>query len=108
MSMAPDILVLDEPTTGLDPLARRQLIGLLGNFRHTKIIASHDLDMVADLCERTIVLHEGAVRADGPTAEIFRDDALLAACRLEKPLSMQKCPVCAPALHKGGRAHDHY
>ncbi len=94
LSMAPDILVLDEPTTGLDPLARRQLIGLLKNFRHTKIIASHDLDMVADLCERTIVLHEGAVRADGPTAEIFRNDALLAACRLEKPLSMQGCPVC--------------
>ena len=94
LSMSPDILVLDEPTTGLDPLARRQLIGLLKNFRHTKIIASHDLDMVADLCERTIVLHEGAVRADGPTAEIFRNDALLAACRLEKPLSMQGCPVC--------------
>ena len=95
LSMSPDILVLDEPTTGLDPLARRQLIGLLGNFHHTKIIASHDLDMVADLCERTIVLHEGAVQADGPTSDIFKNDALLAACRLEKPLSMQKCPVCS-------------
>ena len=108
ISMSPDILVLDEPTTGLDPLARRQLIGLLGNFRHTKIIASHDLDMVADLCERTIVLHEGCVRADGPTEEIFRDDALLAACRLEKPLSMQGCPVCAPKLNKSVHTHDHH
>jgi cobalt/nickel transport system ATP-binding protein len=108
MSMAPDILVLDEPTNGLDPLARRQLIGLLGNFQHTKIIASHDLDMVADLCERTIVLHEGSIRADGPTAEIFRDDVLLAACRLEKPLSMQKCPVCAPTINKVVHLHDHH
>jgi cobalt/nickel transport system ATP-binding protein len=92
--MFPDILVLDEPTIGLDPFARRHLIGLLKNFRHTKIIASHDLDMVAELCERTIVLHEGAVRADGSTADIFRDDGLLAACRLERPLSMQGCPYC--------------
>ncbi len=94
LSMAPDILVLDEPTSGLDPCARRQLMGLLGAFQHTRIITSHDLDMVLELCERTIVLHEGEVRADGPTREIFRDDVLLAACRLEKPLAMQGCPVC--------------
>lgn len=94
LSMAPDILVLDEPTSGLDPCARRQLMGLLGEFRHTRIITSHDLDMVQELCERTIVLHEGAVRADGPTREIFMNEALLAACRLEKPLSMQGCPLC--------------
>lgn len=94
LSMAPDILVLDEPTSGLDPFARRQLMGLLREFRHTKIFTSHDLDMVLDLCERTIVLHEGEVRADGPTREIFRDESLLDACRLEKPLAMQGCPVC--------------
>ncbi len=94
LSMAPDILVLDEPTSGLDPFARRQLMGLLREFHHTKIFTSHDLDMVLELCERTIVLHEGEVRADGPTGEIFRDSALLAACRLEKPLAMQGCPIC--------------
>jgi len=94
LSMAPDILVMDEPTNGLDPFARRRLIELLADFRHTKIFTSHDLDMVLDLCERTIVLHDGEVRADGPTREIFRDVGLLAACRLEKPLSMQGCPVC--------------
>ena len=105
LSMAPDILVMDEPTNGLDPFARRRLIELMKDFRHTKIFTSHDLDMVLELCERTIVLHEGEVRADGPTLDIFRDDALLAACRLEKPLSMQGCPVCGrPALktEKGG------
>jgi len=94
LSMSPDILVMDEPTSGLDPFARRQLIGLLKDFQHTRIFTSHDLDMVLELCERTIVLHRGAVKADGPTLEIFGDDALLAECRLEKPLSMQGCPVC--------------
>lgn len=94
LSMSPDILVMDEPTNGLDPHARRQLLALLGEFRHTKIFTSHDLDMVLELCPRTIVLHNGRVEADGPTLEIFRDDALLSRCRLERPLSMQGCPVC--------------
>jgi len=94
LSMEPSILVMDEPTSGLDPYARRQLIRLLEDFRHTKIFTSHDLDMVLDLCERTIVLHEGEVMADGPTRDIFRNDELLARCRLERPLSMQGCPVC--------------
>jgi cobalt/nickel transport system ATP-binding protein len=99
LSMAPDILVMDEPTNGLDPFARRRLIELMKDFRHTRIFTSHDLDMVLELCERTIVLHEGEVRADGPTLDIFRDDGLLAECRLEKPLSMQGCPVCgSPTL----------
>lgn len=95
LAMSPDILVMDEPTSGLDPFARRQLLSLLREFRHTKIFTSHDLDMVLELCPRTIILHEGAIMADGPTAELFRNDALLAACRLEKPFAMQECPVCS-------------
>jgi cobalt/nickel transport system ATP-binding protein len=95
LSMSPDILVMDEPTNGLDPFARRQLMGLLRDFHHTKIFTSHDLDMVLELCERTIILHEGLVRADGLTREIFQDDALLAECRLERPLSLQGCPICS-------------
>ena len=94
LAMAPDILVLDEPTSGLDPYGRRQLLRLLREFRHTRIFTSHDLDMVLELCERTIVLHQGRVKADGPTAEIFADQALLAECRLEKPPALQRCPVC--------------
>lgn len=94
LSMAPDILVLDEPTSNLDPRARRQLINLLREFHHTKIIATHDLDLVLDLCPRTLVLHEGRVKADGTTREIFADEALLAACHLEKPLTMQGCLIC--------------
>ncbi len=94
LSMAPDILVMDEPSSGLDPRARRQLIELLSSFHHTKIIATHDLDMVVDLCERTIVMHEGMVKADGPTMTIFEDAELLESCCLEKPLRMQGCPLC--------------
>jgi cobalt/nickel transport system ATP-binding protein len=51
--------------------------------------------MVMELCQRTIILHKGVIRADGPTGEIFLDDGLLAACRLEKPFALQACPVCS-------------
>jgi len=98
LSMSPDVLVMDEPSAGLDPRSRRQLIELLKAFPHTRLIASHDLDLVLDLCERTLVLHQGKIYADGPTAEIFADEALLEACHLEKPFRMQGCPVCG----KGG------
>jgi cobalt/nickel transport system ATP-binding protein len=94
LSMSPDILVMDEPTAGLDPQARRQLINLLRTFKHSKIFASHDLDMVLDLCERTIILHDGKIKADGLTSEIFQNEQLLAESHLEKPFRMQGCPVC--------------
>ena len=94
LSMSPDILVMDEPTSGLDPRARRRLIELLKSFKHTKVIATHDLDMAVDLCERTIVIYDGEVTADGPTLELLQDEALLTQSGLEKPLSMQGCPSC--------------
>ncbi len=94
LAMSPDILVMDEPTANLDPRARRMLIELLAGFHHTKIIATHDLDMVLDLCPRTIVLKEGRLMADGPTDALFNNESLLDACHLEKPLRMQACPVC--------------
>jgi cobalt/nickel transport system ATP-binding protein len=94
LSMSPDILVMDEPTSGLDPFARRQLIGLIRDFRHTRIITSHDLDMVYEVCERTIILKMGVVAADGPTRDIFGNGNLLKECRLEKPLSLQGCLEC--------------
>lgn len=94
LACSPDILVMDEPSANLDPRSRRLLIELLRGFHHTKILATHDLDMVLDLCERTVVLHCGRVMADGPTAQIFADHGLLAACALEPPLRLQGCPVC--------------
>jgi cobalt/nickel transport system ATP-binding protein len=96
LAMSPDILVMDEPTSDLDPMSRRRLIDLLKTFRHTKIFATHDLDMALDLCERTIVLHRGRITADGPTLRLFQDENLLARSRLEKPLKMQGCPICGP------------
>lgn len=96
LAMGPEILVMDEPSSNLDPRARRRLIDLLRSFRHTKILATHDLDMVLDLCQRTIVLKEGRVVADGPTLEVFRNEEVLAASHLEKPLRMQGCPSCSP------------
>jgi cobalt/nickel transport system ATP-binding protein len=94
LSMYPDILVMDEPSAGLDPLHRRRLIELLKSFRHTKIIATHDLDMAMEVCDRTIVMNSGSVIADGPTAECFSNRDLLEISGLEQPYGMQACPVC--------------
>ncbi len=94
LSMSPSILVMDEPSSYLDPKTRRQLIELLKTFKHTLIIASHDLDLVLDLCARTIVLKDGRVTADGPTLEILQNQELLDSSSLEKPLGLQGCPVC--------------
>ena len=65
------------------------MIDLLRVFRHTRVVATHDLDLVLDVCERTIVLDRGKVAADGPTRTLLSDDALLAGCRLERPLSLR-------------------
>jgi cobalt/nickel transport system ATP-binding protein len=111
LSMQPQILVMDEPTTGLDPAARRRLIELLASFHHTRIIATHDLDLVLDLCPRTIVIHQGQVMADRPTLEIFADAALLQRSHLEAPLRLQGCPVCAgklPTLPPPEADHHHH
>jgi cobalt/nickel transport system ATP-binding protein len=97
LAMWPNVLVMDEPSSNLDPRARRRLIELLGTFEHTKIIATHDLDLALDLCDRTIVMSDGTITADGPTREIFADDALLQTSGLERPLAMQGCPACGNA-----------
>jgi len=97
LSMSPDILIMDEPTSNLDPKARRRLIELLKSFKHTKIIATHDLDMALDLCERTIVIKEGEVVADGKSVDILNNESILSESNLEKPLRFQGCPVCGAA-----------
>lgn len=73
LSMMPSVLVLDEPTSNLDFGARRELINLLKGFTHTQLIATHDLQLVKELCNRCIVIDEGRVVADGPTDRILED-----------------------------------
>ena len=90
MAMEPDILAMDEPAANLDPRSRRLLIALLNTFRHSKLIASHDLDLILDVCKRCLVIGDGVVVADGPAAEILSDRALLEENSLELPLSLQR------------------
>ncbi len=85
LSMDPAILVLDEPTSGLDPRTRRGLVGLLQELRRTLLIATHDMRLVRDVCERTVIMDEGRVVADGPTADILADVDLLERHGLERP-----------------------
>ncbi|MFC1976951.1 energy-coupling factor ABC transporter ATP-binding protein [Chloroflexota bacterium] len=79
LSMSPEILVMDEPTSNLDPRGKWSLIGLLKKLPMTKIIASHDLELVRILCSRAIILDHGQVTADGATDHIIADMLLLRA-----------------------------
>jgi cobalt/nickel transport system ATP-binding protein len=100
LSMEPSILLLDEPSAGLDPASRRDLMGLIPTIPGTVIVASHDLDLVIDVCTRVIVIGGGRVAADGLAADILRDGKLLAANRLELPLRLQACPRCGSLLRR--------
>ena len=82
LAMEPSILVMDEPSAGLDPRARRQMIDLVASFGHTALIATHDLDMAQALCPRTVIMLAGEVAADGQTDQILGDSALLERCGL--------------------------
>jgi cobalt/nickel transport system ATP-binding protein len=84
LSMQPEVLVLDEPTAGLDPRTRRALINLLRELPMTMLVASHDLAMVREIFPRTVIMDEGRIVADKPTREILADEALLEAHGLEK------------------------
>jgi cobalt/nickel transport system ATP-binding protein len=81
----PKVLALDEPTSNLDPRGKRNLIKTLKSISATKIIATHDLEMVVELCSRTILLDQGTIIADGPTQQLLGDEELMVAHGLEKP-----------------------
>lgn len=90
LSMHPDIIMMDEPSVALDPKNRRNLIHVLNEFDHLKIITSHDLDFIWDTCSRVILMAEGKIVADGTPDEILRNQKLLEKYGLELPLSLQK------------------
>lgn len=77
LSMEPDILIMDEPSSNLDPQARRLLMNQIESFTHTCLIATHDLEMVRELCKRTIIMNDGLIVADGETHTLFGDKELL-------------------------------
>ena len=87
--MNPELIIMDEPTASLDPRNRRRVINAVNGLDATRIITSHDLDMIRETCGRIILLNEGKIAADGNADEILKDQALLESCGLELPLSMQ-------------------
>ncbi len=89
LACEPNLLALDEPSSNLDPRARRGLIEILRKCPAAQIIASHDLELVVEQCSRVIVLDQGRIQADGPTREILADEKLMAKHGLEVPLSIQ-------------------
>jgi energy-coupling factor transporter ATP-binding protein EcfA2 len=85
LACQPSILVLDEPTSNLDPRGRRELGDLLRTLPATRIVASHDLDLIVALCSRVLVLDGGRIVASGPTAQVLANEPLMHAHGLEKP-----------------------
>ena len=90
LAMEPEMIVMDEPSTALDPCNRRTVINTINRLPQTKIIASHDLDMILDTCQRVILLSHGRIAADGDTDTILRDKELLEANRMELPFCLQR------------------
>lgn len=93
LAMQPQILVLDEPSSQLDPRSRRQLINLLNSLPLTQLIATHDLDLALELCDRTVVLSEGEIVYDGETFKVMNQADFLIEHALEPPLSYS-LPYC--------------
>ena len=89
LAMEPEMIVMDEPSTALDPVNRRTVISTINSRKETKLIASHDLDMILDTCQRVILLNHGRIVADGEAETILRDQALLEANRMELPFCLQ-------------------
>ena len=90
LACEPSMMVLDEPTSNLDPRARRQLLEILRQFTGTQIIATHDLDFVLDLCQRALVLDGGKIQADGPVEQVLANPNLMEKHGLEVPWRLRR------------------
>jgi cobalt/nickel transport system ATP-binding protein len=97
LSMDPDVLVLDEPTGGLDPAGRRELAEVLLGLPITQVMITHDLPFALELCDRAVIISGGTVAADGTCVDVLSDEALLREHRLELPLGFD------PALGMANR-----
>lgn len=93
LSSNPDIIALDEPTSNLDPYHRRKIINWIKKTNRTVLVATHDLDMVADTVQRAIILREGILKWDGKVEDLLTDEKLLEDNYLELPLSLQPFPL---------------
>jgi cobalt/nickel transport system ATP-binding protein len=98
LAMMPDILVLDEPSAGLDSAARREVLTVLQSLRITQLVITHDLPFALELCPRAVVMDHGTVVADSETLAILGDSELLHRHRLELPYALD------PALLAGARS----
>ena len=89
LACEPDLLALDEPSSNLDPRSRRRLIDILKACQAAQVVASHDLELILELCGRVIVLDQGRIQADGPTRDLLSNERLMRSHGLEVPLSIQ-------------------
>ncbi|MGY0486025.1 energy-coupling factor ABC transporter ATP-binding protein [Streptomyces sp. WG-D5] len=98
LAMEPEILVLDEPSSNLDPASRRELADILRSLDVTVLMVTHDLPYALELCPRSVVLSGGEIVADGPTGGLLGDADLMAAHRLELPFGFDPRSVADPAM----------
>ncbi len=97
LAMEPEILVLDEPSSNLDPASRRELAEILTSLDVTVLMVTHDLPYALELCPRSVVLSDGVIVADGGTYDVLTDDALMSAHRLELPFGFDPRTVTLPS-----------
>ena len=103
LAMQPEILVLDEPSSNLDPASRRELAEILKSLDVTVLLVTHDLPYALELCPRSVILSGGVVAADGPTPDILADQELMAAHRLELPFGFDPSLAGRAAGRRGRR-----
>jgi cobalt/nickel transport system ATP-binding protein len=113
LAMRPEILVLDEPSSNLDPAGRRELAEILLSLDITMLMVTHDLPYALELCPRALVMNDGVMVADGATVDVLGDEALMAANRLELPfgffphLAEERRTGGPPVRHAHQHGHEH-
>jgi cobalt/nickel transport system ATP-binding protein len=101
LAMRPELLVLDEPSSNLDPAARADLVELLQRTPVTLLVVTHDLPLAAELCERSVVMSAGRIVADAPTGDLLRDEDLLRRHRLRLPFGFDARALAAGIAGRG-------